>query len=199
MTSVLHTYVYSGPPAVGALVALIVWHIYCHQKARWEDRHHPLSDGQKHYVAHMNRVWVSGVVGVLVIGYVLLTAQEAQDQAVAVAKDAARCWSEAYRSTKAQIDLNAQNDKISRQQQQLQRDYDRDTSDWLKDLVAPPGELAAQDTNSPARQLYGLQRTAVYQSQIDDLGRQFDTLVAQRVKLDEERQAHPLPSVTCGK
>jgi hypothetical protein len=136
---------------------------------------------------------------VLVLGYILLTAQEAQTQAVAVAKDAARCWSEAYKSTKAQIDLNAENDKITRQQQSLQRDYDRDTSNWLKDLVAPPGDLAVQDTNSPARQLYGLQRSAEYQAQIDDLGRQFDDLVNQRVQLDQRRAQHPLPETTCGK
>jgi hypothetical protein len=199
VTYLLHTYVYSWPPAIGSMVTLLLWNVYCRHKARWLDIHRPLTNGQKHYVAHMNKVWVAGIMGVLVFGYVLLTAQQAQDQAIGVAKDAARCWSEAYKSTKAQIELNAQNDRISREQQNLQREYDRDTSDWLKDLVVPPGGLALQDTNSPARQAYGLQRTAQYQAQIDDLGRQFDDWVTQRKTLDNERTQHPLPETTCGK
>lgn len=189
--------VYSLPYFIGALSGAVFWQLYCRQKARWQDRDDP--DGAPHYANHISRMWLAGLTAVLSIGYVLLTAQKTQDQTLDLTRDVARCWQESYQSTKAQIDINRQNDLISRQQQGLQRDYDRATSDWLKDLVNPPGDLMNQSTNSPARQTWGLQRTAQYQVVLNDLGAKSDDLVNQRAQLDNERAQHPLPEATCGK
>lgn len=198
MTYALNT-IYSWPFWIGSACSMILWKLYCRQKARWLDRYHPLPNGAKHYVSHINRLWIAGLAMALSIGYILLTAQLAHDQTVALAHRVARCEAENYRQTKANIDLNAQNDVITRKQLELQRQYDRDTSEFWKSLLAPPGDLAHQSTDSPARQAWGMQVGALYQAQIDDLGTQFDGLVNQRKQLDYERAQHPLPEATCGK
>lgn len=198
MTYALDT-LYSWPFWIGAVCGLVTWKLYCRQKARWLDRHYPLPGGEKHYVSHINRLWIAGLAMGLSIGYILLTAQKTHDQTVGLAHSVAHCWTESFQSTKAQIDLNAQNDGISRQQQNLQREYDRATSEWLKALVNPPGDLVDEDTNSPARKAWGLEATANYQLKLNDLGTQFDNLVNQRKTLDAERAQHPLPESTCGK
>jgi hypothetical protein len=180
--------IYSFPFMWGAATGAVLWKIYCYAKARV----------QHHAVARMSRVWISGLCAVGALGYVLLATARTEQRTVELNTAVTRCWSETYQQTKAQIDINAQNDGISRQQQALQRQYDEATSDWLKDLVAPPG-LSDQPTNSPARQDYGLRRTAAYQDQLNELGKQFDALVAQRKALDEQRAQHPLPEERCGR
>lgn len=196
MMSILQL-VYSLPFFVGAVAGSLFWKLYCRQKARWEDRNYP--GGAPHDAAHISRVWIAGLVAVGGLGYVLLTAQTTQNQTLRLTHDVARCWQESYQSAAAQINLNAQNDNISRQQQRLQRDYDRATSEWLKALVNPPGALADQPSTSPARQAYGLQLTAQYQDVINRQGTEFDYWVDQRTLLDKKRAANPLPEATCGK
>lgn len=197
-TAILNT-VYSLPFFLGATAGWGLWTIYCRQKARYMDAHRPLADGRHHEVARLSRIWIAGLVMVFSVGYVLLSANKAHDDTVALAKRVTSCWRESYRQTKVQIDINSQNDFVSRQQQQLQRDYDRATSDWLKALINPPGALANQPSDSPDRRAWALQVSAMYQQKLDDLGDKFDELVAQRAKLDDERAQHPLPEPTCGK
>lgn len=191
MLTVLST-VYSLPFAIGAVVGFMFRTIYCHAKARWLDRNYPRSDGSRHPVEHISRVWIAGLVAVLSVGYGIYSSEK-------LSSDVHRCWSEQYNQTKANIDINAQNDGISRKQQDLQREYDRDTSDWLKALVTPPGDLANQETNSPARQAWGIQVTLDYQDKLNKLGARFDDLVHQRQVLDQERAEHKLPESVCGK
>lgn len=196
MTYILD-YIYSWSFLIGALAGLPIWIAYCKQKARYLDIHQP--EDAPHQIAKLNKYWAAGLALALSLGWILLSANKTHDQTVGLAKDVTRCWTESYAQAKAQIDLNSQNDGISRQQQALQRNYDRATSDWLKDLVAPPGDLANQDTQAPARKEYALQRTAVYQEKLNELGRQSDDLVNQRKVLDDKRAQHPLPEPTCGK
>lgn len=198
MMTILNT-IYSLPYFLGAISGTVLWMLYCRSKVRWQNKYHPLPDGQLHYANHISRVWIAGLIAAVGLGYVLLTAQKTHDQTIDLTRNVARCWQESYQSTKAQIDLNAQNDLISRTQQNLQRQFDVATAGWVKDLIAPPGDLAAEPTTSPARQAYGLQRTSQYQDKLDDLGAQFDDQVRQRAALDVERSKHPLPETTCGK
>jgi hypothetical protein len=190
---------YSWPVFIGAMGGALIWSVYCRQKAHYLDKHNPLSDGAKHQIARLNRLWVAGLCLALSLGYILLSANRTHDQTVALANNVTRCWAESYAQAKAQIDLNAQNDIISRQQQALQRKFDVATSDWLKEIITPPDDLATRNPNDPIRQTWALQRTAVYQAKLDDLGAQSDTLVAQRQALDDERAKHQLPEPTCGK
>jgi hypothetical protein len=192
-------HVYSWPFFCGAVAGSVLWKLYCRTKAHYEDRHHPLPDGQKHTQARMSRVWLAGLSAALSLGYVLLITGHIEERTERLNTAVARCWSESYKSAKAQIDLNAQNDGISRQQQSLQREYDEETSSWLKDIIHPPGELSEQPTNSPERQAYNLARTLEYQGKLDNLGHQFDDLVNKRKVLDEQRAMHPLPEATCGR
>lgn len=189
--------VYSLPYFGGAVSGAVFWKLYCRQKARWQDRDDPA--GAPHYANHVSRIWIAGLAAVFSLGYLLLTAQTTQDQTLKLTRDVARCWQESYQSARKQIEINGENDLISREQQTLQRDYDRATSEWLKALVNPPGDLANQPSTSPARQLYGLQLTAQYQADINRMGSQFDVLVNQRAGLDVERKNHQLPESTCGK
>jgi hypothetical protein len=198
MTYVL-SQVYSLPFFSGAVVGFTCQRIYCAQKARWQDRHHPLPDGTKRSPEHISRIWIAGLAAVLSLGYVLLTTNKTHDETLDLTRDVARCWQESYQATRAQIKINAENDVISRQQQGLQREFDRATSDWLKSLIAPPGDLAEQDTNSPARKAWGLEVTGQYQGKLNELGARSDELVDRRNDLDSERAKHPLREVTCGK
>jgi len=191
--------VYSWSFFIGSVCGLIGYRTYCWQKVRWQNRHHPLPNGRMRHVDQLSRVWLAGLAVTLSLGYVLLTAQKTHDQTIGLTKDVARCWSESYKATAAQINLNAQNDTISRQQQQIQREFDRDTVDWISHLLAPPGDLAGMQPSDPARQAYGIQISQVYFAQINDLGREFDNLVDQRKKLDKQREENPLPETTCGK
>lgn len=197
MTYILDHYIYSLPPFVGAAIAAILWVIYCHQKAHYLDIQEP--DGAPHQIAKLNKYWAAGLALALSLGWILLSANKTHDETVSLAKDVSRCWAESYKQATAQIDLNAQNDKITRAQQELQRDYDRATSDWLKEIITPPGDLAKYSPNDAPRQTWALQRTAVYQDRLNDLGKQSDDLVNQRKVLDQERAKHPLPEPTCGK
>lgn len=198
MIYVLQT-IYSMPYLVGAVSGAVLWKLYCLQKARWQNRYHPLPDGAKHYANHISRVWLAGLAAVFSLGYILLTAQTTQNQTVGLAKSVADCWRQSYQSTAAQIELNAENDGISREQQNIQREYDRATSSWVKDLVTPPGHLSDLGGNDPVRVAWKLSRTAEYETQINDLGRRFDDQVNLRILLDKKRAMHPLPEATCGK
>jgi hypothetical protein len=198
MLHVLET-VYSVPFFWGALVGTLVWKLYCHAKARLLDRRDPLPGGHRHAIARMSRQWVAGLCMALTIGWVLLATARTEERTARLNQDVTRCWQETYQQIRAQVMLNAQNDGVSRKQQQLQREYDEDTSNWLKSLVSPPGDLATQSTNSPDRQAWGVKVSIEYQAKLDDLGRRFDALVQQRVALDNERAQHPLPEARCGK
>lgn len=192
MIHVLET-VYSLPFFIGAVCGEALRRLYCYQRARWENNE------DYDYLGHISRVWLAGLAAILSMGYILLTAQKTQDQTIALTRDVARCWQESYQAAKAQIEINSENDGITRQQQQLQRDYDRATSEFWKDLINPPGDLANAPVNSPERQTYGLQLSARYQADINRMGAKFDDLVNQRSALDIKRANNKLPEVTCGK
>lgn len=198
MTHLLNQ-IYSWPFLIGAALGGALWRIYCHQKAHYLDIHEPLPGGAKHQIARLNRLWVAGLALTLSLGYILLSAQNAHDETLKLAKRVTACWAEGYQATKAQVNLNAENDKISREQQELQRGYDEATSTWLKALVNPPGDLKNQPTNSLERQAWGLTITGEYQNKLNDLGQQFDALVKERSDLDYQRSQHPLPELKCGK
>jgi hypothetical protein len=198
MLKVLET-IYSLPFFYGALAGTVVWKAYCLAKARLLDRHNPLPDGQRHSTRRMSRQWLAGLAAALSLGYVLLVTARSEEHTHQLNREVERCWAESYRNTNAQIEINQQNDIITRQQLELQREYDRDTSQFWKSLVSPPGDLAHQDVNSPARQDWGLQLSVKYQAQIDQLGAQFDDLVNQRHDLDVKRENNKLPETTCGK
>jgi hypothetical protein len=198
MLRVLGT-VYSLPFFLGALAGTILWLLYCRAKARYLDRHEPLPDRARHNVARMSRQWLAGLCMVLSLGYVLLATARAEEHTTRLNEDVTRCWQETYQQIRAQVLINSQNDRVTREQQNLQREYDKDTSNWLKKLVNPPGDLANKLTTDPERQRYGIRVSLEYQAQLDDLGRRFDALVAQREELDKERAQHPLPEERCGK
>lgn len=198
LSEILDT-IYSVPFFSGAIGGLVFNRLYSKYKAHWEDKHHPLPDGMCHYPAQISKIWLAGLILMLSMGYILLTAQKTHDQTIALNQQVARCWQESYQSTRAQIRINAENDVISRQQQGLQRDYDRATSDWLKALVNPPEPIGSMDPGSAERRAWGLQITSEYQNRLNDLGVKSDDLVNQRNDLDAERRKHPLPENTCGK
>lgn len=180
--------VYSLPCFIGAVGWQIIWKASLYSRARWLDVHHPLPDGQKHCVPRISRVWLAGLAASLTLGWVLLATARTEEHTHQLNANVVRCWSEGYQAAMAQINLNAQNDGISRMQQQLQRDYDEDTVQWVKNLLSHPGN-----------QVYAVAVTEAYQTQINDLGRQFDRQVEMRKVLDQQRAEHPLPAVTCGK
>lgn len=183
----------------GLIMGLPAWYAICAARARWMNKHHPLPDGRRYPSPSVNRVWLGSALALLALSWSMYQVQVTHSQTVKLTQDVARCWQESYQSTRAQIRLNADNDLISRTQQGLQRQFDIATSDWLKELLDPPGDLADQPSDSPARKAWGLVSTAEYQAKLNDLGRQFDDQVNRRNLLDEQRANHKLPESTCGK
>jgi hypothetical protein len=182
--------------AIDLAVGFLLRALYCRIKMRVLDRLHPEEAPHRQVMKMVVVAWAIGIIGIIYTG---AQTQRTHDQTLGLATAVNRCWAESYKQASAQIDLNAQNDKISRQQQALQREYDRATSDWIKSLIAPPGGLADMDTNSPERKTWAMHVTAEYQSTLNDLGEQSDALVNQRKALDDERAKHPIPEPTCGK
>jgi hypothetical protein len=191
--------VYSGPFLVGAVCGAGLWMLYCRQKARYLDKYDPLPDGKRHAISRMSRQWIAGLCAAMSLGYVLLATDRAERNTARLNAEVTACWTETYQQIRTQVRINAENDTIIRKQQELQRDYDRATSDWLKALIQPPGNLANLPTTDPRRQQYGIDITGRYQLRLNDLGAQADDLTAQRDRLDKEREAHPLPEARCGK
>lgn len=191
--------IYSWRFLIGAVCGAGLWMLYCHQKARYLDRHYPLPDGKRHAIARMSRQWIAGLCAVLSLGYVLLATDKAQNTTSRLNAEVTRCWTETYQQIKTQVQINAENDTIVRKQEELQREYDRATSDWLKALIQPPGDLANLPTTDARRQQYGIDITARYQLRLNNLGAQADELTAQRDGLDKQRAEHPLPEARCGK
>lgn len=191
--------IYSGPFLIGAACGAALWMLYCRQKARYLDRHNPLPGGRRRAIARMSRQWIAGLAAALSLGWVLLATDRAETNTTKLNAEVTRCWTETYLQIKTQVQINAENDAIVRKQQELQRDYDRATSDWLKALIQPPGILADLPTTDQRRQQYGIDITARYQLRLNDLGAQADDLTAQRDALDKQREAHPLPEARCGK
>lgn len=174
----------------------LTWRSYCWLKNRYLDKVDPEHAPHRGALKMVVIAWGILFSGIFYIG---VQTQNAHDQTVKLSDNVTRCWSETYQQVRAQVELNAQNDAVSRAQQALQREYDEDTAVWIKELIAPPGDLATQPTNSPERQAYGIKVSEQYQAQLDDLGRRFDQQVAQRKALDAKRAAHPLPEARCGR
>lgn len=205
MLTILST-IFSLPFMSGAIVGFVLQRLYCYQKARRADREHPLPNGGKHPVDHISRVWLAGLILVLSMGYMMLSTGRSearsihnQQETLRLTQQVKECWAEAYQQAKAQIKINQENDQISQQQQDLQRDYDRANSKWIDQLLAPPGDLANQDTQSPARKEWGIRVTLEYHATINALGARYDDLAAQRRQKDAERSQHKLPEALCGK
>lgn len=183
--------------ALAFLAGVAARRAWCIGKNKWLDHAHPED------APHTERIKTVFLGWVLVLGGILYTGVQAQvthDSTVGLAKNVARCWAESYQNTKTQIDINAQNDALSRQQLQTQRDYDRDTVNWISRLLEPDDPaIAALQPNDAARQAYSIRISQDYFAQINVLGTRFDDLVAQRAELDKQRAQHPLPERTCGK
>lgn len=191
--------IYSAPFLIGAACGAVLWMLYCRQKAHYLDRHDPRPDGKRHAIARMSRLWIAGLCAVGSLGYVLLSTDRAEHNTTRLDAEVTACWTETYQQIKTQVQINGENDAIVRKQEELQRDYDRATSDWLKALIQPPGNLASLPTTDPIRQQYGIDITARYQLRLNELGAQADDLTAQRDGLDRQRAEHPLPEARCGK
>lgn len=198
MLNILNT-VYSAPFFWGALVGTVLWKLYCHSKARLQDRQHPLPDGQRHAVAKMSRQWIAGLCMVGTLGWVLLATGRAEEHTTELNNEVTRCWQETYRQIRSQVLNNAENDKVSRGQQALQREYDKATSFLVEQLVSPPSDISPLGYNDPIRVAWKLKVTDDYQGRINELGREFDAFVQQRVDLDKQRAMHPLPEARCGR
>lgn len=188
--------IYSLPFFLGAVTGTVLWKLWCRTRARYEDRHHPLPDGGKHIIRRISRVWIAGLCSTLSLGYVVLVMGHLETNAQQLTSTVVRCWAANYTATKSQIDINAQNDAITRKQIRLQRRYDVDTSRWLAKLIEQLGKPTPEGVVNPEEIA---DATAVHQAVTDQLGADFDVLVQQRDELDKERANHPLPDSECGR
>jgi len=176
--------VYSLPFLLGALVGLVLDRIIKCAEAKWLDKHDPLPDGKAHKPAGYSRTYVAALLAAMTLGYVLLTMIRTENNYEGLAQELADCQA-----------INAQNDRLSREQRDLFLDLNEAETSWLTRLVAPDSpEIAALDQNDPRREAWAIDVTIVYNERAGKLNEQIRAISDRQRALEAERAASP----TCG-
>lgn len=158
----------------GVVVGMVLQRTWCFVRARWLDHKRPLPGGGHRHVPGFSKVWVVGAMVTLVMGYYIVETQRIDN-----------CQAQFGDAVAARSAITAENDNLSRQERSA-------FANWLRDLLNPPPEIAAQSPDDPDRQLWGLQRSQFWYGQIA-------SLEAQQEANDRERANNPIPDPTCGR
>lgn len=188
---------YNWSFAVGAVVGLVGMRIYERQKAKRLDREDPLPGGCKHSISGYSRTWLAGLVTVATIGYVLLTAQSARDQTVALQLNQARCSEQFRDALKARADITNQDSDLSNRISDIRSDIDETTGNWINRLLNPPPEIALLSDEDPRKTSWKVDVTVVYFQRTKALREQIAKMADERKQLADWRQDHPLPDIKC--
>lgn len=198
MTHLLAT-VYSPAFIIGLLAGIVGQRIYCWQRAKWMDRHHPNADGSAHPIGGLDRMWIGGLVALAILGYVLLQAQETHNDTVALSERTLQCQADLIRFIERSRDISAQNDELSVRQRKLFADLDELQGVWLTRVVSPDNpEIAALDVEDPRREAWAFDVTIVYNERAAKVRAEVRAITEEQDRLADERQANELPDPRCG-
>lgn len=188
---------YYFPFGIGAIIGITAQRVWCHQRARWLNRHHPLPDGSEYVVSPLSRTWVAGLITTAMLGYVLVNVQHTHDQTIDLAKRVEKCQVEATKAVAVRDNIKFQNDKLSKRSRELLTDLDDANGVWTRQLVTPPPNIAALQSNDPARQTWTITVTLDYLNGTAHTHAELRSIYAQEDALFAQEEAHPLPPLGC--
>lgn len=197
--NVLNT-VYSWPFFVGLILGISLYQGYICSKNWWLNKHHPLPDGKKRkLIRGLNHVWIGGALTVLILGYVLHQAQRTHDETVALSIHTAECQRVFQKALNDRADANAQDNDLANEQSDLRAQGDDARNLWLSRLLNPPSPIAELEYNNPRRVAWNQDVTREYADKGVSLASQIKDVLAQRKKVQADRDRnHPLPETSCG-
>jgi hypothetical protein len=95
--------------------------------------------------------------------------------------------------------INTENDDLSIQQRQWFLEKDEVEAQMWMDLINPPPSIAQLEVNNPIRQQYGIDVVAKSTAKANKYAQLIKSSQMRQEQLKKDREAHPLPSPTCGK
>lgn len=192
--------IYSWPFLVGVILGFIGDGYYRRMVAMWEDNHHPLPGGRKHTVAGISRMWLATLLTVGTMGYVLLLAERTHENQVALGKSTAKCQEEFNEAVEAQIKIHDQDLVLARQQRDLMTQLNDRHDQWVSEVIQPPvPDIAKLAINDDRREIWSVAVTNLYIEDSQRIRQKLDTNSKDQDKLANDRAAHPLPKMTCGR
>lgn len=141
--------------------------------------------------------WLGGLLGAVVVVYVLALTQQTQDRTVAIATRVGDCQLAFAQAIKDRADITTQDSKLSNNLSDLRNEIDDATGTWINRLLNPPADIAALAINDDRRQAWPRDVTVVYFERTSKLRDQVTAVVAERKRLADVRATHPLPDPQC--
>ncbi|MBV9871733.1 MAG: hypothetical protein JO214_14025 [Frankiaceae bacterium] len=196
MNSFLDT-IWSASFGIGFVVGIILQRIYAHTRCHWLNGHRPKSNGSRHKVSPVGRVWVGGLIAVLALTYVVVQADQTHRDTVALAQETRRCQQDLVTNIKRNREITTQNDDLSAEQRALLAKSLDAGSEWVNQLIVLPPDLAKLDRNDPRVQQYGIDVTRAYYDRIGKYRKRIAEINAEQDRLAEQRAQNPLSSPRC--
>jgi hypothetical protein len=187
--------IYNWSFIVGSMVGLAGMRAWVALKAAWDDSRHPLPGGKHRQHSHLSRLWVASVFTLFTFGYITLQAQRAHSDTVALNNDVRHCWAEAYEAARGRTIIDAQDRDLDRQRWDAESQIDEATQDWARLLLSAPPDVENDYTR---RSQWIVDITNIFNTRITELRGRVSDLRKQDMRIAAEREAHPLPQITCG-
>lgn len=189
--------VYSWSTLMGAAGGFILQRLWRYAEAEYGNRHHPRPDGGKYYAGGVNTVWLAGLVGVLTVGYVLMSAEHARVASVEVANRVSDCQVEFQGALTMRAEIAAQDSDLGNQISDLRTQQDEAWALMMSRILNPPPDIAKLDVNDPRRLAWKTDVQYVWTDWSTKIRAKIVDLTNQRKDLADKRAAHPLPDIKC--
>jgi hypothetical protein len=164
---------------LGGMVSVQGWQWI---KCKWKDHKYP--EGAPHKMKKFNWFYVWTTLVLLAIVGVGVGQLRTYTFAEELARETQQCQLEFNQALRARSAITADNDHWS----QVQRTA---LAHWIHDLIFPPPEIASMPIDDPVRQAWGILRTQEADKVIKEAQEEQE-------KNQQEREAHPLPDLSCG-
>lgn len=189
----LLTAIYSPTFLAGGMLGCLGMRLIIRAQAHHNDRRHPLPGGYKHSVGGLDRMWVAGAITAFTMGYVLLQAERTHDYSTRIDRDAHHCQVEFNKAIEAQVNITKENDGIALEQRNLNISLIDATGQWVSDLYSPPASVPDSQ-----RTVWEQGVTRAYVSRAHEIRDRIAVLIRRQDQLVKDREAHPVPPLTCG-
>jgi len=174
MMTELHHQLASWGTIGGTVFGFFLGQCVAWTQCRLKDWRDPLPGGHRRRVGNVNRRWVAGAIAVLGVAAVTVNQQN-------FAQSVLSCFRDYGGALKGNVAMINEDNSLSLQQRHLLATRTKINTDLI--LVGDSDQV---------RRLY-------LATQAVQLDQQIDAVNQRQEQLDQERRAHPLPELTCGK
>jgi|SRR5882757_302616 len=196
MMHALHV-IYSLPFFAGLVVGLTGYWVFLWQQCRWNNKHNPKPGGWR--MGGVNSTYAAAAIVFGIVGYIVVSAQDTHDATVALARDVARCQIQFNSSLIARSSITAQDTDLANQQSDLRVRMDAARKAFLDELLNPPPNIVGLSRSDPLRDQYVMDAIRQYATWTNGLSTQINDVIAQRKKIQDDRESHPLTQGDCGR